>query len=447
MIQDKGNGQESQEKGDVKKSKRTAVWPLLLAGIAVMVIGVAGGVMVTKGMRPPAYEKPELPALPEDETDPAVWGKYYPRHYDSYKRGYQVFETKYGGSDKFSKLEKEPYLRRVFAGFGFSEDYNEDRGHPYSLEDVTGIHQKRKPAAVCLTCKTAQYPSLLKKYGPTLYAKPFDEIRAQVAHPIGCADCHDPKTMALRITRPPLIEAFERQGKDITRATRQEMRSLVCAQCHVEYYFKPGTRELVFPWDRGMKVDNIEQYYDQIKFKDFTHPDAGTGIVKIQHPEYEFFQGSTHQAAGVSCADCHMPFVKEGNVKITSHWWTSPLLNINESCSVCHRQEPDYLKNRVLYTQDKVYGLMSTTGDALVGAIDAIKAAAALPNVNQATLAEARELHRKAHIRFDWINAENSMGFHNPQEALETLARALDLARQAKAAADRARLEAGAAGR
>lgn len=431
----------SQDQGNENKSKRSAFWPWLLVGVAVLGIGVAGGVMVTKGLRPPAYERPELPALPEDEADPAVWGKYYPRHYDSYKKGYQKFDTKYGGSDKYDKLERMPYLRRVFAGYGFSEEYNEDRGHPYALEDVAGINQKRKPAAVCLTCKTAQLPGLLKKYGTAMYNKPFDEIRAQVSHPIGCADCHDPKTMALRITRPALTEAFGRQGKDIARSTRQEMRTLVCAQCHVEYYFKPGTREPVFPWDKGLKIDDIEKYYDEIKFKDFTHPDSGTDIVKIQHPDYEFFLGSTHQAAGVSCADCHMPFVKEGNVKITSHWWTSPLLHINQSCSVCHRQEADYLKNRVAYTQDKVAGLMNTTGDALVTAIDAIKAAAAVPNVNQTTVTEARALHRKAQIRFDWMNAENSMGFHNPQEGLETLARSLDLARQARATADRAVLE------
>ena len=46
--------------------------------------------------------------------------------------------------------------------------------------------------------------------------------------------------MDLHISRPSLTEAFSRQGRDITHATPQEMRSLVCAQCHSEYYFQGG---------------------------------------------------------------------------------------------------------------------------------------------------------------------------------------------------------------
>ena len=58
-----------------------------------------------------------------------------------------------------------------------------------------------------------------------------------IVNPIGCGDCHDNETMALKISRPAFVEAFERQGKDMKDFSRQEMRSLVCAQCHVEYYF------------------------------------------------------------------------------------------------------------------------------------------------------------------------------------------------------------------
>lgn len=420
---------------DDPQAPRRARWTwrrVLLAGLLGSALGAAVAVFAVRSLMPPPEERPALPPIPPGEVDPVVWGQYYPRHLDSYNRGYEMAATAHGGSIPGSKLARMPYLVRLFAGYGFAEEYNEDRGHPYSLDDVVGIHQKRKPAAVCFTCKTAQLPALLEKYGTEFYNLPFDQVQAEIQHPVACADCHDPNTMALRITRPALIDALRRRGTDVATLSRQEMRTMVCAQCHVEYYFKPGTREVVFPWDRGLKVDDVEAYYDAIGFADWTHAESGAALIKIQHPDYEFFTNGTHAAAGVSCSDCHMPFMKEGNVKITSHWWTSPLKHVEQSCNVCHRQSADYLKQRVSYIQEKTYGMMNTASAAMVDAIDAIQAAAADPDVDAERLTAARALHRRAQIRLDWINAENSMGFHNSQEALEVLGRALDLAHQAR---------------
>ena len=165
----------------------------------------------------------------------------------------------------------------------------------------------------------------------------FDDLKDEIVEPIGCLDCHDPKTMKLRLSRPALIDALQRQGRDLDSITNQEMRSLVCAQCHVTYYFEPETKEITFPWDKGIKADQILAYYDEEGFSEWVHPDAGTGLVKPRHAEYETFMNSTHQSAGVACADCHMPYTRIGNKKISSHTWQSPLNNIEESCTTCHR--------------------------------------------------------------------------------------------------------------
>ena len=103
-------------------------------------------------------------------------------------------------------------------------------------------------------------------------AMPYDEATKLVEHPVSCVDCHDPASMNLRITRPGFlngIDAFARSGSPAphlpsierwregprqkaydpnAEASRQEMRSMVCGQCHVEYYFKGPEKRLTYPW-------------------------------------------------------------------------------------------------------------------------------------------------------------------------------------------------------
>lgn len=393
-----------------------------------------------------AREAAKLPPLSEDETSAEVFGKHYPRHFDSFQRnrGPEASDLKevseFGGSIPHSKLEANTDLKRLFQGSRFFFEYNEDRGHVWTLEDVTRTKRVfEKTTATCLTCKSAQVPGLIQKLGPQYYTTPFSEIIKLAKDPISCSDCHNPKTMELRITRPAFKEAMARRGVDVDKATRQEMRSYVCGQCHVEYYFQPGTVKLIFPWDKGFTPDEVYQYYEEIKFKDHEHPATGTPLLKAQHPEFDMFQGSVHQSAGVACADCHMPYTKEGNVKITSHWWTSPLKTIQESCGACHRQDAEYLKGRVLYIQRKTADLQKRAGKALVEAIAAIEAASKTPRADQKLLESARQLHRQAQWYWDWVDAENSMGFHNPPLAMSTSGKAIDLAHQAREAVLRAK--------
>ena len=179
-----------------------------------------------------------------------------------------------------------------------------------------------------------------------------------MTHPIGCIDCHDPDTMRLR-TSPARRSKGAAQGKDITQATLQEMRSLVCAQCHVEYYFaKEPQNYLTLPWHNGVGVEGMIDYFDRIAFADYIHPISKTPIIKSQHPDYELYTTGIHAYRNVACADCHMPYRSEGGVKFTDHHIQSPLQNIANSCAVCHRWSENEIRTRVETIQTSVSGAM-----------------------------------------------------------------------------------------
>jgi len=369
------------------------------------------------------------------EPDSSVWGENFPNQYSTYlQTETNAVRTNYGGSDPFSKLEADPRLVQLFAGYGFSKDYNEERGHANALTDVEAtLRVNEKTPGTCYSCKAATNPKLWREMGIEGFdSTPFAELGQHIDDPIGCANCHDAETMELVVTNPSLDIALKAQGIDWTTLTRQEMRTIVCANCHVEYYFAGDQKILTFPWTGGTTIEAIAQYYIDIGFKDWDHSESGAPMIKMQHPEYEFYTaGSTHFNAGVACADCHMPYTRDGAAKFSNHNVQSPLLNTQTACGACHT-DVDYVVERVNIIQDTVWATMSTTEDALVAAIDTIKAAAATPGVDETLLATARDFHREAQLRWDFIAAENSMGFHNPEEALRILADAINLAYQAQ---------------
>jgi nitrite reductase (cytochrome c-552) len=286
-------------------------------------------------------------------------------------------------------------------------------------------------------------------------AEPYSEATKRVEHPVSCIDCHDPASIGLRVTRPGFLNGIVALAKSddpvvhlpsIARwrqgdqkrdydpnvdASRQELRSMVCGQCHVEYYFKGDGKLLTYPWFNGLKVENIQAYYDEIGFKDWTHKQSGAPALKAQHPEFEMWSQGIHARSGVSCADCHMPYQREGAIKVSSHHVRSPLLNVAASCQTCHRQNERELIDRVTIIQDRTQGLLDRAEQAVVDLINAIVAA---PNASPAALEKARQAQRQAQFRLDFVSAENSMGFHAPQEAARILAEAIDLARQGELA-------------
>ncbi len=464
-------------------------------------------------------------------TDPAQWGKNWPREYDGYLRTVDVTSTKFGGSESAppaSRLEKDPWLRRMFAGYAFAIDFNVRRGHAYMLFDQENTKRvlDKPQTGACIQCHASAVPTWrrlgLEAQGKTLADVGVDDfawpavmegfkrmcamtyvdahreveltpdgsagsgstasvpttqssgsttqkaLAAQTggkAHPVSCIDCHDPQMMSLRVTRPGFIVGIQalansdtpvphlpsierwRTGDRSTPydpnvdASRQEMRSFVCGQCHVEYYCGPK-ETLFYPWNNGLRVEQIEETYDNHKFPDghrffdFEHAETGAEVLKAQHPEFEMWSQGIHARSGVACADCHMPYKREGAMKVSEHHVQSPLLMVNLSCQTCHRFPEQELIARVELIQDRTHALMNRAGLAMVDMLDAIKSAKSAGATSD-QLANAYALQRKAQWRLDFVNAENSMGFHAPQEAARILAESIEYSRQAEVAAKR----------
>ncbi len=426
---------------------------LITALFAVVTFLVAGLLMNINERKQEAQQYYfQLVELTDETIDPELWGKNFPRQYDGYLRTVDTARTRYGGSETFQKLEENPDLKRIFAGYPFGVDYREERGHFYSLsdQDLTERTRKFKQPGACLHCHAGGMEVVYRNAGngdvmtgfEKVCAMPLAEARQLAEHPVACIDCHDPKTMQLRVSRPGFIIGMRalkaREGiKDYDPnrdATRQEMRSLVCGQCHVEYYFKSENKLVTYPWSKGIKVEQIENYYDEVGWKDWVHPETGAPVLKAQHPEFELWNQGIHAKSGVACADCHMPYKREGAIKISDHQVRSPLLNISRACQQCHNYPENEILERAETIQNRTKELMSRAQTALLEMMDAIIAAKS-KGATVAELEKALKMHRKAQWRLDFINAENSMGFHAPQESARILAEAIDYARQGQISA------------
>jgi nitrite reductase (cytochrome c-552) len=516
----------TQDQPNSTRKRNIKVFIATVLVTAVLTFGIAW-LLTTIFQHKQEAKNPYIRFVEVDDTttDPEIWGKNWPREYDGYMRTAEITATHFGGSESTppdSRLEKDPWLKRMFAGYAFAIDFNVRRGHAYMLFDqerTKRVTEKPQPGA-CLACHASVVPTWrrlgLESRGKTLsdangfdwpavmegfarlgamsYADAHGELKNtpdgsaaapvssepvagpstrqalahQVgrAHPVSCVDCHDPKMMSLRVTRPgfvtgiqalansdaptPHIPSIQRWRKGNRSApydpnvdaSRQEMRSFVCGQCHVEYYCGPK-ETLFFPWNNGLKVEQIEATYDNHKFPDghrfydFTHAETGAEVLKAQHPEFEMWSQGVHSRSGVACADCHMPYKREGAMKVSEHWVRSPLLNVSQACQTCHRFPEEELIARVAVIQNRTHDLMQRAGKAGTDMLDAIKAAKASGGTDE-QLAPAYALQRQAQWRLDFVNAENSMGFHAPQEAARILGESIDLARQAQIAAFRA---------
>jgi nitrite reductase (cytochrome c-552) len=403
--------------------------------------------------------------LTDETEDPAVWGQNFPQQYDGYLRTVDQQRTRYGGSEAMprapsesdprsvvaqSRLAEDPRLRTMWAGYAFAVDFRKKRGHAYMLEDQSFTQRVQDFAqpGTCIHCHASVYVPYKKAGNGDLIAgfehfnrMPYAEARKEFTHPVACIDCHAPDTMALRITRPGFLEGIRAlkasQGVrdyDVNAsATRQEMRSYVCGQCHVEYYFKGPEKRLTYPWANGLRVDEIYAYYRESGFKDWTHAETGAPVLKAQHPEFEMWSQGIHARSGVACADCHMPYVREGAQKISDHHVRSPLLNVNHACQTCHKWPEDELRARAEVAQQRTVELRDRALDALVDLVSDVRAARAA-GVPDARIAEAHELQRQGQFYVDFVESENSNGFHAPQEATRILGEAIDLLRRGQLA-------------
>ncbi len=439
---------------------------VLVVGIALAVVGglaLLANIMTRKAEAyNPFYRVVELT---DTTTNPATWGKNFPLQYDDYLKTVDMTRTRYGGSEAFprdptefdprtevsgSRLDEDPRLRAFWAGYAFAHDFREERGHAYMLNDQ--IFTERQIVAnqpgTCLHCHASTYVPYMKAGNGDLIAgfervnqMPYSDARHLVQHPVSCIDCHDPQTMQLRVTRPGFMEGIQMlrtsegiEAYDVNRdATRQEMRTFVCAQCHVEYYFKGPEKRLTYPWAKGLKADSILAYYEENGFKDWTHAISGAPVLKAQHPEFELYSQGIHARSGVTCSDCHMPYKRVGAMKVSDHWVRSPLLNVNAACQGCHRASEEELVDRVHTIQDRTYQLRNLAIDAVLDLTRGIADLARTDSAN-ANLALARRYQRRAQFLADFIEAENSMGFHADQEAARVLAISINNARLGQAA-------------
>ncbi|HSE19179.1 MAG TPA: ammonia-forming cytochrome c nitrite reductase subunit c552 [Pyrinomonadaceae bacterium] len=403
--------------------------------------------------------------LTDDTIDPSIWGKNFPLQYDDYLKTTDQVRTRYGGSEAEprtptqadprsivaqSRLEEDPRLKVMWAGYAFAKDFREERGHAYMLDDQTFTERQQvaKQPGTCVNCHASVYVAYKQLGGGDIFKgfevlnkTPYFEARKIVNHPVACIDCHDSQTMQLRVTRPAFIEGMRAlkasqgtQNYDVNKqATRQEMRAYVCGQCHDEYHFSGPEKRLVYPWAKGLLVENILAFYDEQKFKDWEHAATGAPVLKAQHPEFEMWNQGIHARSGVVCADCHMPYKREGALKISDHHVRSPLLNINRACQTCHKWSEEELKARVDTIQTRTFNLRNLAMDALVDLINDLKAARDAGRTDGA-VTTAQDFQRRAQFYLDFIESENSTGFHASQEAARILGESINFSRKGQVA-------------
>ena len=447
---------------DPKERRRRRRSTALIAVLAGLAAAASAALLVNIFQRKQEARSPffHVVQLDEDTVDPAIWGQNFPFQYDLYRRTVDQVRTRFGGSEAVprtptdadprslvaqSRLEEDPRLVTFWAGYAFSQDFNEERGHAYMLLDqrLTGRQRVAQQPGTCVHCH-ASTVALYRELGDgdpeagfhAVNAMSYDEVTRLAEHPVACIDCHDPESMALRVTRPAFMAAIREvkaaQGVadfEVNRdASRLEMRAYVCGQCHVEYYFAGAEKTLTYPWDNGLQADRIYEYYQERGFADWTHALTGAAVLKAQHPEFEMWNQGTHARAGVVCADCHMPYRRVGGLKVSDHQVRSPLLMVSEACQTCHRDSEEELVGRAYTIQEKTFEMRNLAMDAVVALIGDLERASGA-GASDAELAAAREQHRKAQFLLDFIEAENSMGFHADQEAMRVLALSLDAAR------------------
>lgn len=441
----------------------------LFAGGVILTAAIAFGIVALlvnifehkQEARNPFFRVVEI----NNETeDPAVWGKNFPMQYDGYTHTVDMVRTRYGGSEAMprtpsqadprsvvanSRIEEDPRLKVIWAGYPFATDFREERGHAYMLDDQTFTRrQEFGMVGTCLHCHASMVVPYTKagdgdlmKGFEKLNPLPYAEARKHANGPIACIDCHDPQTMALRVTRPGFMEGIKlvkaaagQKDYDVNKmASRQEMRTYVCAQCHVEYFFKGKEKRLTYPWFKGLKADEILAYYEEVDFADWTHAETGARVLKAQHPEFEMWNQGIHSRSGVACADCHMPYQRVGAMKISDHHVRSPLLNINNACQTCHKASETELANRVYTIQERTQSVRNLAMDALVGLIHDIRDARAAGATDE-QLTTARLEQKRAQFLLDFIEAENSSGFHADQESTRVLALSIDHSRKGQMA-------------
>ena len=310
------------------------------------------------------------------------------------------------------------------------------------MKDQAEIDPSRlKGGGACLTCKTPYAPQLAEKHKLGYFSVPYKDAVNLIPKEnqelgVACIDCHNNKDMSLKISRGfTLSKALQKIGVDQTKLNNQDKRTLVCAQCHVTYVISKDaemkSQDVFFPWDGskmgGIPIENIiKKIRSDKSYGEWTQAVTGFKMAYIRHPEFEMYSTkSVHWMAGVSCADCHMPYTKVGSKKISDHRIMSPLKNDFKACQQCHSESPAWLKEQVIAIQDRAASQYIRSGYALATVAKLFelthKQQAAGKQIDTALYELAKYHYMEGFYRNLFFGAENSLGFHNPTEAMRIL--------------------------
>ncbi|WP_210447062.1 ammonia-forming nitrite reductase cytochrome c552 subunit [Vibrio crassostreae] len=345
-------------------------------------------------------------------------------------------------------LKEDPNMVIMWAGYGFAKDYNKARGHFYAIDDVRQTLRTGGPTdensgpmpMACWSCKSPDVARVIEERGEDGYFEgKWARLGNEIVNPIGCADCHDTQSEgfkngepALKVTRPYVERAFDAIGKKFEDQGRLDQQASVCAQCHVEYYFTGPTKGVKFPWDKGTRVEQMEEYYDGIGFKDWTHKVSKAPMLKAQHPGYETWREGIHGKNKVACVDCHMPKVtKEDGTVYTDHKVGNPFDRFEDTCANCHTQSKETMRNIVSSRKAQVLNMKLTAEKQIVAAhfeAGAAWEAGATEQEMEPILLDIRH----AQWRWDYAIASHGVHMHAPEIALEVLGTAVDRAADAR---------------
>ncbi len=411
----------------------------ILAGIITVCV-VFFGFVVVRIVAAPNDTSVKLAKIPQEkQLGKEAYKEAYPLEYNSFMKNNDTSPspTGYGGAQEGnSHLTEQPEMVENFKGYKFAIQYDDDRGHTYAGIDFKNTKRLPGQKGNCITCKSSyMYDVYYKQSGWDYASKPIEEAMAPIEDDqwFGCSTCHDPETMELRVYQQGFIDSMARRGIDVNNASHNDKRAYVCAQCHNEYYFMKEDGRVNHPFDNGLDAESEYQFYQSGQAGGFTqdwiHADSKAPMLKAQHPDFETWATSVHADAGVTCVDCHMPYMRENGQKYTSHWMTNPLKTTEESCLKCHDESAETLKARVQTIGDNTFKLQRIAGQTVAQAHKTIKAAMDAGATDE-QLAESRQLVREAQWYWDWVAAENGMGFHNPDKIMRTLGLSIDKAHQ-----------------
>ncbi|MFI3245083.1 MAG: ammonia-forming cytochrome c nitrite reductase [Ferrimonas sp.] len=361
--------------------------------------------------------------------------------YQRFQQPYQSWLKTSESIEIIDVLEENPVIVVLWAGSGYAKEDNQPRGHYYSITDIRANLRTGAPMTptegpmpmACWSCKSPDVPRVIETSSEAQFFKgKWARGGSEITNMIGCGNCHD-NNLRLRIALPFANRAMESIGWTWQQAEHWQQKTMVCSQCHVEYYLTQPDNFVKFPWGQGTTAEQIGAYYDSINFTDWIHPISKAPMLKAQHPGFELSRTSTHGRNKVACTDCHMPVVTnaEGR-RFTDHNVGNPFERYEFSCGRCHSQTQEQMQVQVDNFKQMISSARQAAEQQLLKAhfeAQAAWEAGATP----AEMASALQAIRHGQFRWDMATASHGVHIHNPTEALRLLASATNEAANARA--------------